>query len=187
VLAASLESPAVITEGNINETLGKPELAFRVVVTLVPAGVLTPVPARFTACGLLPALSLKESVAVRLPIAAGVKVTLMAQVLPGATRAPVQVSTLLPKSPAFAPVSPTLVMVRLAVPLLVTVSVCAALVAATTRLPKSRLAAEGVKAAAMPVPVRFTVWGLPAALSVNTTEAVRVPVALGVKVTLNVH
>jgi hypothetical protein len=30
-------------------------------------------------------------------------------------------------------------------------------------------------------------WGLPAALSVNTTEAVRVPAALGANVTASAH
>ena len=182
---------------------GLPEVSFTVACRAVPKAVLMvalcgepavtvmvgsiPVPERLTDCGLSLALSLKESVAVRPALAAGVKVTLMAQVLPGATVTPMQVSTLLPKSPAFAPISPTLVIARLAVPLLVTVSVCAALVAPTSWLPKSRLVAEGAKAGAMPVPVRCTVWGLTAALSVNTTEAVRVPMALGVKVTLTVH
>ena len=40
---------------------------------------------------------------------------------------------------------------------------------------------------AVPVPIRLSDWGLPAALSVNTTEAVRLPVALGAKVTASVH
>ncbi len=39
----------------------------------------------------------------------------------------------------------------------------------------------------MPVPVKLMVCGLPAALSAMETEAVRVPVAVGVKVTLRVH
>ena len=36
----------------------------------------------------------------------------------------------------------------------------------------------------MPVPVRLMVWGLPRALSVIETDAVRVPRTVGVKVTL---
>jgi hypothetical protein len=40
---------------------------------------------------------------------------------------------------------------------------------------------------AMPVPARFTVWGLPAALSANMSDAVRVPAELGLKVTVSVH
>ena len=40
---------------------------------------------------------------------------------------------------------------------------------------------------AAPVPVRLSVWGLPEALSVNATEAVRVPAALGANETVSVH
>jgi hypothetical protein len=39
----------------------------------------------------------------------------------------------------------------------------------------------------VPVPVRVTVWGLPLALSVIVTEAVRFPLAVGVNVTLIVQ
>ena len=42
-------------------------------------------------------------------------------------------------------------------------------------------------AGATAVPVRPTVWGLPVALSLIISEAVRVPVAVGVKVTLIVQ
>ena len=38
-----------------------------------------------------------------------------------------------------------------------------------------------------PVPVRLAVWGLPAALSLTVSVAARVPVAVGVKVTLIVQ
>ena len=41
--------------------------------------------------------------------------------------------------------------------------------------------------AAVPVPVRLTVCGLPVALSVRATAAVRVPLAVGLKVALIVH
>ena len=37
------------------------------------------------------------------------------------------------------------------------------------------------------VPVRLTVWGLPVALSVRVTAALRTPLAVGVKVTLIVQ
>ena len=53
--------------------------------------------------------------------------------------------------------------------------------------PKERLVGERLTAGAEPVPERLTVCGLPAALSEMLTEAVRVPVAPGVKVTLIVH
>ena len=72
---------------------------------------------------------------------------------------------------------------RAALPLLVRVAVSAALVVPTDWLPKERLAGERLTAAAVPVPERPSVWGLPEALSAILTEAVRLPVAVGVKVT----
>jgi hypothetical protein len=86
-----------------------------------------PVPLRATLCGLFAALSVIVRLAVLVPLAVGVKVTLTAQLPFGITVAPVQVSALLPKSLAFVPVSPTLVIVRFPDPVLVTVSVCAVL------------------------------------------------------------
>jgi hypothetical protein len=90
-----------------------------------------PVPVRPKVCGLPLALSVKLSEALRLPVADGVNVTLTAQVLLGVTVAPVQVSALLAKSPAFVPLIVTVEIVRLAVPVLVTVSAWAALVVPT--------------------------------------------------------
>ena len=54
-------------------------------------------------------------------------------------------------------------------------------------MPKARLVAERLTRAAVPVPERLTVCGLPLALSVMLTEAVRLPLAEGVKVTLMVQ
>jgi len=73
----------------------------------------------------------KFSEALRLPVADGVNVTLTAQVLLGVTLAPVQVSALLAKSLAFVPPIVAVEMVRLAVPVLVTVNALAALVVPT--------------------------------------------------------
>lgn len=87
-----------------------------------------PVPLKATFCGLLEALSVKFSEPLRLPVADGVKVTLTAQVPLGVTVPPEQVSELLAKSLAFVPPIVTVEMVRLPVPLLVTVSICPALV-----------------------------------------------------------
>jgi len=70
----------------------------------------------------LEALSVKFSEALRLPVADGVNVTLRVQVPLGVTVAPVQVSALLAKSLAFVPPIITVEIVRLAVPVLVTVS-----------------------------------------------------------------
>lgn len=87
-----------------------------------------PVPLKLTVWGLPLALSLKFSEALRVPVADGANVTLTAQVPLGVTVAPVQVSALLAKSLAFVPPIVTVEMVRLTVPVLVTVSGWAALV-----------------------------------------------------------
>ena len=70
---------------------------------------------------------MKFSEALRLPVADGVNVRLTEHVPLGITVAPVQVSALLAKSLVFVPLIPTVKMVRLAVPVLVTVTLCAAL------------------------------------------------------------
>jgi hypothetical protein len=57
----------------------------------------------------------------------------------------------------------------------------------TDWLAKVRLVGERLGAGAVPVPERATVWGLPLALSVMLTEAERLPLAVGVKVTLIVQ
>jgi hypothetical protein len=85
------------------------------------------------------------------------------------------------------PVIARLVILNVALPLLVRVIIWAALVVPRDWLPKGTLVGERLTAGAMPVPARLSDWGLPAALSVNTTEAVRVPGALGVNVALRVH
>jgi len=81
-----------------------------------------PVPLKLAVCGLVEALSVKVSEALRLPVADGLNVTLTVQVPLGVTVAPVQVSALLAKSLAFVPPSVAVEMVRLAVPVLVTVT-----------------------------------------------------------------
>jgi hypothetical protein len=69
----------------------------------------------------------KISEALKPPIADGANVTLTEHVPLGITVAPVQVSSLLAKSLGFVPLIPAVKMVRLAVPVLVTVTLCAAL------------------------------------------------------------
>ena len=66
-------------------------------------------------------------------------------------------------------------------PTLVTVTVWGGLELPTETVPKFRL--EGESRMAVPTPVRETVWGLLAALSVMVTVPVRVLGAVGVKVT----
>jgi hypothetical protein len=77
--------------------------------------------------------------------------------------------------------------VSLAVPVLLIVTVNGTLVVPITWLPKFRLVGERLTVNVAPVPVRLMVCGLPAALSVIVTLAVRLPLAVGVKVTLMVQ
>jgi len=86
-----------------------------------------------------------------------------------------------------APVSVMLLIVSVALPVLLSVTTFAGLVVPNTWLANTRLVGERVTAGAMPVPVRGTVYGLPAALSATLTLAVRVPLAVGVKTTLIEH
>jgi hypothetical protein len=144
-----------------------------------------PVPVRVTICGLPTALSVMVIAALRFPVAAGVKLTLIVQLAPAATELPQVVVS--GKSPGSAPVTAMLAMLKVRLPLLVRVTDCAGAVVPTNWLPKVMVVAESSTPGAAPVPVRFTDCGLPDALSVNTTEAVRVPSALGVKVRLSVH
>lgn len=80
-----------------------------------------PVPVRLTFCGLPATLSTRTTPAVKVPLVAGVNVTLMEQLLPAAKLDPqVFVSA---KVDGFAPVSATLEMLSAALPVLVSVMV----------------------------------------------------------------
>jgi hypothetical protein len=155
----------------------------RLVADRLTAGA-TPVPERLTVWGVSAALSLIVRVASREPVAEGVKVTPTEQVALGAMLAPEQPSAVLAKSAALLPPRLTVLIFKAVVPLLVTVTVCAALVVPTGWLPKPRLVADRLTAGATPVPERLTVWGVSAALSLIVRVASREPVAKGVKVTL---
>jgi galactitol-specific phosphotransferase system IIB component len=150
-----------------------------------PSSGAVPVPERLTACGLPMALSVMLTEAVRLPLAEGVKVTLIVQLPPAATELP-QV-LLWAKSPALVPVIARLEILMAPLPLLLRVAVCAALLVPTDCFPKERLVGERPSSGAVPVPERLTACGLPMALSVMLTEAVRLPLAEGLKVTLIVQ
>jgi len=80
----------------------------------------SPIPVRLTVCGLPGALSAMVTAALRDPAAAGVNVTLMLQGVPGVRLVPHVLVSI--KSLLFAPVTLTLVMFKLAVPLLVRVT-----------------------------------------------------------------
>jgi hypothetical protein len=80
-------------------------------------------------------------------------------------------------------------LVMLTVPPLVLfrVTLCAALIVPTGWRPKARVEAERLTTEAVPVPVRLTICGLPGALSLMLTAAVRLPTPEGVNVTLIVQ
>ena len=93
-----------------------------------PTPTVIPVPLKVTICGLWGAKSVKISEALKLPVTSGRRLTLTEHVPLGINMAPVQVSALLAKSLAFVPPISTVEMERLAVPVLLTVTLCAALV-----------------------------------------------------------
>src|SRR5207245_2198034 len=149
-------------------------------------------PASDTDCGLPAASSVMVTVAVRAPVAAGVKVTVNVQLAAAATgpAARKSVATAEPataKSRGFEPARAMLGKVRVAVPLLVRVTVCTGLVVLRRWSPKARLVGAKVTAGAMPIPASDTDCGLLAASSVMVTVAVRAPVAAGVKLMLIVQ
>ena len=82
-----------------------------------------------------------------------------------------------------------LVMLKLAVPVLLKITVCAVLVISTGWLEKSRLLGEKLTPLVVlaPVPERLTAWGLPVALSVKAIFAARLPLTEGLNVTLMVQ
>jgi len=77
------------------------------------------------------------------------------------------------------------VMVIAVVPMLVRVMILAALVVPTVTEPKFKVA--GASLAVVPTPVSGISCGLPAALSVTLSDALRAPIAEGVNVMLKVH
>jgi hypothetical protein len=148
----------------------------------VLGGGLVPVSGKL--CGLPEALSATLMLPLRVPEVVGLKVTLMPQLAPAATEAPhVLVS-------AKSPLAVMLVIVNAALPVLVSVTVCAALVVPMVWLAKVSEVGEKLTAGAgtaAPVPVSVAVCGLPAVLSTMLNVPVRVPAAVGLKVTLIVQ
>src|SRR3989454_707758 len=129
------------------------------------------------------------TVAVRALAAVGVNVRLTRQLAPATTVAPfVQVvPAAMAKSPGFKPARAMLVMLRVAVPLLVRVTVCTGLVVLRRWSPKARLVGAKVRSEALTTEPRAPgslVRGPP---PVMVTVAVRPPVAPGVKLMLIVQ
>jgi hypothetical protein len=78
-----------------------------------------------------------------------------------------------------------LLMVRLVVPKLVKVTIFAELVVPVATVPKFKLVGDSF--AVVPIPLSGTCCGLPVALSVTLSPALRVPVAVGLNVRLIVQ
>src|SRR5256712_7404189 len=87
---------------------------------------VVPIPLSVTFCGLPAALSLMLTAAIRVPLAVGLNVTLILQLAPAANELP-QV-WVCAKFPALVPVIAMLLMVKLAVPVFLSVTFFAALV-----------------------------------------------------------
>ena len=92
-----------------------------------------------------------------------------------------------PKSAPFVPEMPIEVMLKVALPVLLRVTTLAGLDVPTAWFAKLILPGERAAAGAIPVPVRGTDCGLPGMLSLTVILAVRVPVAVGLNVTLIVQ
>ena len=140
-------------------------------------------PLKLTVCGLPLALSVSVRLPERLPVAVGVNVTLIRQ-LPLAATGAVVLQVVPLAATAKSPAAAMLVKLRDTVPLLVTVTALAALVVPTCSLPKLTLVVLRLMPGAVPVPLKLTVCGLPLALSVSVRLPERLPVAVGVNVTL---
>jgi hypothetical protein len=156
-----------------------------VTLPLVPV----PVPESAIVCGLPVAVSVKFSVAVRLPAAVGPNETLTVQAADAARLVP-QVLLSMMKSPGSAPEKAMLLIVTALVPPFVSVTTFCAPLSPIATLAQFKLLGltEALPVApAVPVPVSATVCGLPLAESVKVRVAVRVPVAAGLNVTLAVQ
>lgn len=141
-----------------------------------------PVPESVTVCGLPVALVVKVSAPLRAPVAAGLKVTLIVQLEPPAKVAP-QLFVW-----AKSPLMPTPLMDSVPLPEAVSVTVWAALVVLMIRDAKvSDAGAMTASGGAVPVPESVTVCGLPLALVVIRSVALRAPAAAGANRTLTVQ
>jgi hypothetical protein len=151
--------------------------------------VLAPVPESATDCGLLLAASVKFNVALRVPVAVGENVTLTVQ-LDKAARLVPQILLEIAKSPAFVPEMAMLLMLSAVLPLFVRVVVFAPPILPSVTLAQVRLVGltEALPPVELvPVPESVTVCGLFVELSMNSKLAVRVPAAVGPKITFAVQ
>jgi hypothetical protein len=140
----------------------------------------SPVPERLITCGVFVPLSLIVSVPVLAPTTVGENVMLIEHFVPAATDVPhVFVS---PQSPA----TTILVIETLTDSLFVKLAVLAVLVVPVD-CPSNAMVTGNAATAAIPVPVKPTVCGLPLALSVIVNVPFSAAAIVGLNVTLIVH
>jgi hypothetical protein len=183
----------------------KPFVGFTVIVTAVltapcatvtvvgaalsvkSGGVFVPVPVSPTVCGLFAALSVMVRVPVRVPVAVGVNVTLIVQLALAANVAGSVPHVFVSAKSADAAAMEMIV--RVAVPVFVSVTVCAALVVFSNWLPKVRVVGASITAGVgfAPVPLSAKFCGLVLSLSVSCNVAVSAPTTVGLNVTLTVQ
>jgi len=185
-LIASAAVPVLLSFA-VCAALGVPTMAVKVsaagVMVAIGASGAAPVPVRPTVCGAPDALSAIESVALKLPTEPGVKTTEMGQLEPAASDAPqvfVWAKLVAPEPPRV-----MAVMLSAALPVLLSVTVCAALVVPLAEVKVKEDGARETTGAgtAVPVPVRVMDWGVPEALSATDNVALKPAADDGVKVT----
>jgi hypothetical protein len=155
--------------------LGKVKLVG--VKTATGMGVADPVPVRLAVCWVPGALSLTVRAPLRIPEVVGVNVTLITQLEAGAKLAGQLLIC------AKSPVTWMMPMFKVAFPLLVRVTDCAALVVPTDWVEKTRVPEFRVAPGPTPIPLKLMMWGDLAASSWMTTDPLRAPAEVGVKVT----
>jgi len=135
------------------------------------------------ACGLPPPLSAIDTLALRAPVLVGLNLSVIVQLFPASTDVPQLLLSM--KSPGLLPPRVIPLIARVVLPTLVSVTVLGVLVVPTFVAGKATLVADNLTS--VPTPVKLMVWGLSLALSVIVTLPVRVPMAVGVKVTAMVQ
>jgi hypothetical protein len=151
------------------------------------AGAAVAVPLRFSvALGLVELVVAMVKVPARAPVAAGVNTTVAEQLLPTAMTPPAVQLPPTENSAALAPPTVRPLKVSDAVPLLPSVTVCCALLpsAVAAKVSDDWFKVSVPLGMALPVPLRLTVPGVPAALWATLKVAPRAPVAEGVNTNL---
>ena len=146
---------------------------------------VVPVPLSAILCVPPLALSVMVMTAVLTPLATGLNVAAMRQVLPAGTG--LEVEQVVLGSRAKSPLTARVLMVSGLLPVLVNVTDCAAAVVPTTVLPKVRLEGVSVTPGAMPAPLSAILCVPPLALSVIVITPVLTPLAAGLNIAAMRH